>query len=249
MSHRFELMVLRVRKLLDIPPQHPVHSLPTLRPISGRKPGRSQGKGKLKAASIPPASAGHVLIRGKKPPHQHPPANNQATKSNNNPRVEHPRVTNHPPRTHQTATQHRHRATQQPLQALPITDPSPSYEQHKQKTLPPPVRLAPYTAPHTRTRQSHLPAPHPLRWLTSHRSSSHRRPRRPPRRSPDRSLQTLSRNHHRKGRSASSGRQVRAAPRPGAAPWSNDPWRVAPSPCSPSTGRHSLSGRSQVFGP
>jgi len=53
MSHRFELMVLRVRKLLDIPPQHPVHSLPTLRPISGRKPGRSQGKGKLKAASIP----------------------------------------------------------------------------------------------------------------------------------------------------------------------------------------------------
>src|SRR5690554_5619423 len=73
MSRRFELMVLRVRKLLDIPPQHPVHSLPTLRPISGRKPGRSQGKGKLKAASIPPASAGHVLIRGKKPPSSTPP--------------------------------------------------------------------------------------------------------------------------------------------------------------------------------
>src|SRR5690554_7205382 len=42
--------------------------LQVLRPTSGRKPGRSQGKGKLKAASIPPATAGHVLIRGKNPP-------------------------------------------------------------------------------------------------------------------------------------------------------------------------------------
>ena len=140
MSHRFELMVLRVRKLLDIPPQHPVHSLPTLRPISGRKPGRSQGKGKLKAASIPPASAGHVLIRGKNPLINTPRPNNQATKSNNNPRVEHPRVTNHHRlQSCDTWPQHRHRATQQPLQALPITDPSPamSSTSRRRSPLPP----------------------------------------------------------------------------------------------------------------
>lgn len=140
MSHRFELMVLRVRKLLDIPPQHPVHSLPTLRPISGRKPGRSQGKGKLKAASIPPASAGHVLIRGKNPPHQHPPRpttrpqNQTTTPGSNTPGSPTTR-----PAHHQTATQHRHRATQQPLQALPITGPSPamSSTSRRRSPLPP----------------------------------------------------------------------------------------------------------------
>lgn len=139
MSHRFELMVLRVRKLLDIPPQHPVHSLPTLRPISGRKPGRSQGKGKLKAASISPASAGHVLIRGKNPPHQHPPGQQPGHKIKQQPPGRTP-PGHQPPAPHtpdgHTAPSQSH--TTAPIGLL-ITGPSPamSSTSRRRSPLPP----------------------------------------------------------------------------------------------------------------